>query len=69
MGAYGVPSAGAGYVQGYGMMGGFGASMAYGYGWIFSGILWVLAVVALVLAIVWLYRNVQNKGNGKKPRR
>lgn len=53
----------------YGMMGsqdGFG--MMYGIGGLLSWILWLLAVAAAVLAIIWLYQQItlQKRGRGKR---
>lgn len=40
-----------------GMMGGYG-----GFDWILSLLFWILAFAALVLLILWLYKNISGKG-------
>ena len=48
---------------GFGMMGGYGYSgIGYVFGWIFM----ILALVALVLFIVWLVKQIQNNERRRK---
>ena len=50
--------------SGYGMMGGFG----FGSMWIFGFLFMTLILVALVLFITWLIKEIQNSGKGRRSR-
>lgn len=43
----------------YGMGGGFGTM------WIFGSIIWILIIIAFVLFIMWLIKQLQNTGKRK----
>ena len=45
---------------GFGMMGGYGyTGMMGGFMWFFGFIFWILILIALVLLIMWLLKQVQ----------
>lgn len=48
-------------------MGGMMNWMGGGYGtmWIFGSIIWILVIIALVLFIMWLIKQLQNTGKKK----
>ena len=51
-------------LSGYGMMG-YGGMMGFGnfgFMWIFASIIWILIIIALILGILWLARQLQNGG-------
>ena len=48
---------------GYGGMMGFGN---FGFMWIFASIIWILIIIALILGILWLARQLQNGGKKRK---
>ena len=56
-----------GWRGGYGMMGNYFGSN-FGFTWIFMLIIWVLVIIALVLGIMWLTRQLQQPQN-QTPRR
>lgn len=47
---------------GAGMMGGYG----YGFMWIFGAIFWILVIVALILLIIWLSKQIAKEDKRKK---
>jgi len=49
--------------MGYYNMMDYGGMMGYGGWWLLVGALfWILILVALILAIYWLYRNIRGSG-------
>lgn len=44
--------------SGYGMMGSYWTG-GFGFGWIFMILIWILVIIALVLGIMWLVRQLQ----------
>jgi len=52
---------------GYGMMGGsYGYGLGFGAMWLFGTLMMILVVVALVLLILWLIKQLQEPERGRK---
>ena len=52
---------------GYGMMSGFYSG--FGFGWIFMFLIWALVIIALVLGIMWLIKQLQQPQQTRNGRR
>lgn len=69
MGMFPLFASGPGYgprfggMMGSGMMGNWGYGMMGDWWWVFGAAFWLLLFAALVLVVVWLYRQVMGKGS------
>lgn len=58
-GGFGFGMGGFGMMQDYGRMGAYWTG-GYGFMLIFMMIIWILVIIALILGIMWLIRQLQN---------